>query len=188
MLFFGLMSLCLVAHAVGPQWTWEAGKQTTNGAITVKSTSGGTYSATQNPTGAVTKTNQNAVTQPPTVIIQSTSGGGGSCLQITRTRYNGGMGGRAGANANCVAEFGTGWKLATIWEAASCLGGYAIQNADQAWVDTVTNNNCSTWSDGTGGATGPVTTTNDNNGVGHVTTVNQGCNNSAPLMCFKPIQ
>ena len=58
----------------GPQWTWEAGKQTTNGAITVKSASGGgTYSATQNPTGAVAKTNQNAVTQAPTVIVQATA-------------------------------------------------------------------------------------------------------------------
>ena len=59
-----------------PQWTWEAGKQTNNGAITVKSISGGTmYSGTQNPTGAVAKTNQSAVTQPPTVIIQATGGG-----------------------------------------------------------------------------------------------------------------
>ena len=59
-----------------PQWTWEAGKQTSNGAITVKSISGGTtYSGTQNPTGAVAKTNQSAVTQPPTVIIQATGGG-----------------------------------------------------------------------------------------------------------------
>ena len=58
-----------------PQWAWEAGKQTNNGAITIKSVSGGTtYSGTQNPTGAVAKTNQNAVTQPPTVIIQATGG------------------------------------------------------------------------------------------------------------------
>lgn len=58
-----------------PQWAWEAGKQTNNGAITIKSVSGGaTYSGTQNPTGAVAKTNQSAVTQPPTVIIQATGG------------------------------------------------------------------------------------------------------------------
>lgn len=61
----------------GPQWTWEAGKQANNGAITIKSTNGSTtYSGTQNPTGAVAKVNQNAVTQPPTVIIQATGGGG----------------------------------------------------------------------------------------------------------------
>ena len=65
-----------VAFAAGPQWTWEAGKQST-GAITLKSTDGSTtYSGTQNPTGAVAKTNQTAVTQPPTVIIQATSGSG----------------------------------------------------------------------------------------------------------------
>lgn len=64
------------ALAAGPQWTWEAGKQTNNGAITLKSTNGSTtYSGTQNPTGAVAKTNQSAVTQPPTVIIQATSSG-----------------------------------------------------------------------------------------------------------------
>jgi hypothetical protein len=60
----------------GPQWTWEAGKQTNNGSIVVKSVSGSTtYNVTQNPTGAVAKTNQSASTQPPTVIIQATGGG-----------------------------------------------------------------------------------------------------------------
>ena len=45
-----------------------------NGAVTVKSLSGGSYSATGNPSGAVAKANQNAATQPPTVVIQATSG------------------------------------------------------------------------------------------------------------------
>jgi len=72
-----LMGLCSATSAAGPQWTWEAGKQTNNGAITIKSTNGSTtYPGTQNPTGAVAKTNQNAVTQPPTVIIQATGGVG----------------------------------------------------------------------------------------------------------------
>lgn len=61
--------------AAGPQWTWEAGKQTNNGAITVKSVTGaGSYSTTQNPTGAIAKLNQNAVIQPPTIVVQATSG------------------------------------------------------------------------------------------------------------------
>lgn len=65
-----------LTHAA-PQWTWEAGKQTNNGAITLKSTDGSTsYTGTQNPTGAVAKSNQTASTQPPTVIIQATSGSG----------------------------------------------------------------------------------------------------------------
>jgi len=56
------------------QWVWETGKQTTNGAITLKSASGGgSYSGTRNPTGAVAKMNQSAATQPPTVIIQATA-------------------------------------------------------------------------------------------------------------------
>lgn len=66
-----------LSTAAPPQWTWEAGKQTNNGAITIKSTNGSTtYSGTQNPVGAIAKSNQNAVTQPPTVIIQATSGSG----------------------------------------------------------------------------------------------------------------
>lgn len=75
-LALSLALLGLVQQAVAePQWAWEAGKQTNNGAITIKSASGGTtYSGVQNPTGAVAKTNQSAVTQPPTVIIQATSG------------------------------------------------------------------------------------------------------------------
>lgn len=76
-LIAALVALAGPSLAAGPQWTWEAGKQTNNGAITIKSTNGSTtYSGTQNPTGAVTKINQNAVTQPPTIIIQATSGGG----------------------------------------------------------------------------------------------------------------
>lgn len=60
--------------ATPPQWTWEAGKQTNNGAITIKSTNGSTtYSGTQNPTASAVKINQNVATQPPVVIIQ---GGG----------------------------------------------------------------------------------------------------------------
>ncbi len=72
-----LLSVAQSAAASGPaQWTWEAGKQTNDGSITIKSVSGETtYSGTQNPTGAVAKTNQSAVTQPPTVIIQATGGG-----------------------------------------------------------------------------------------------------------------
>lgn len=72
-----LLALPGVTNAAPPQWTWEAGKQSNNGAITLKSVNGATtYNGTQNPTGAVAKTNQNAVTQPPTVVIQSTGNSG----------------------------------------------------------------------------------------------------------------
>jgi len=71
------LALAWQATAAGaPQWTWEAGKQTNNGSITVNSASGSTtYNVIQNPTGAVAKANQSASTQPPTVIIQATGGG-----------------------------------------------------------------------------------------------------------------
>ena len=73
----------LVGVQAEPQWAWDAGKQTNNGAITIKSVSGGTtYSGTQNPTGAVAKTNQSAVTQPPTVIVQ------GSQCGFTHSTYS----------------------------------------------------------------------------------------------------
>jgi len=74
---FAIAVLTLACQATaGPKWTWEAGKQTNNGSIIVNSVSGSTsYNVTQNPTGAVAKTNQSASTQPPTVIIQATGGG-----------------------------------------------------------------------------------------------------------------
>lgn len=61
---------------LGPAWAWDASKITNNGSVQIQSTNGSsTYNAVQNPTGAVAKTNQSALTQPPTVIIQATSAG-----------------------------------------------------------------------------------------------------------------
>jgi hypothetical protein len=101
---------CFLAGAqASPEWAWDAGKQTNNGAITIKSVSGGaTYSGTQNPTGTVAKTNQNAVTQPPTVVIQ---GGGCSFTHSTFSRIVSGSGTLAppeGAKAMRVAAVGAG--------------------------------------------------------------------------------
>lgn len=71
---FILLSLGSAAYAAGPQWAYDTGKQTQNGAIIVKSVNGSTtYASTQNPTGAVAKTNQNATTQPPSVMIMATA-------------------------------------------------------------------------------------------------------------------
>lgn len=83
------LALTTTISTATPRWTWEAGKQTNNGSITVKSTSGSTtYSGTQNPTGAVAKANQTAVTQPPTVIVQATASlpvkaVGDACTSVT---------------------------------------------------------------------------------------------------------
>lgn len=89
--FLVLLALAQTAIAAPPpQWTWEAGKQTNNGAITIKSVNGSTtYSGTQNPTGAVAKTNQNAVTQPPTIIVQAS---GDQIKRIQRGYFNFGWG------------------------------------------------------------------------------------------------
>lgn len=73
----------------GPAWAWSAGKITNNGNVAVKSASGAsTYNVLQNPTGAVARTNQSAVTQPPTVIVQATASLpiktlGSSCVSST---------------------------------------------------------------------------------------------------------
>ena len=68
-----LAAVPLVASAGPVSWAHQNGSLQSNGAITVKSLSGGSYAGTSNPAGAVAKANQSAVTQPPTVIIQATS-------------------------------------------------------------------------------------------------------------------
>ena len=62
------------AVAGSASWAHLNGGTTSNGSVTVKSLSGGAYTATQNPAGAVAKASQNAATQPPTVVIQATGG------------------------------------------------------------------------------------------------------------------
>lgn len=88
--------------------------------MNVKSFAGGTYAATQNPTGAVAKVNQVAATQPPTVIIQATGG----------------------AVPQCVPKFLTGSTRPPI---PSCSSGYTQVWADQSasasggwYIDTCT--------------------------------------------------
>lgn len=72
-----LLSTQAASAQTGPGWAWSTGKITNNGSITVKSASGaGTYNAVKNPMGAVAKTNQSAITQPPTVIVQATGASG----------------------------------------------------------------------------------------------------------------
>jgi hypothetical protein len=70
--FVMALSAGSVAAQVG--WAQQAAGFTSNGAIEVKSLSGGIFTSTVNPNGAVAKANQSAVTQPPTVVIQATSG------------------------------------------------------------------------------------------------------------------
>ena len=119
----------------------------------MKSLSGGSYSATGNPSGAVAKANQNAAIQPPTVIIQATAGGG-YMIATTLARYTGNLGGVAGATAKCVAEFGSGWRFATtgmrfaLGSNGSVVGSW-IQDAN-----SVGSNDWSGWTTTSG--TGPI--------------------------------
>lgn len=69
-----LIIIASTARAQGPAWAWEAGKITNNGSVQVKSSNGtSTYNAVKNPTGSSAKINQSAVTQPPVVIVNSTT-------------------------------------------------------------------------------------------------------------------
>ncbi|MQA40759.1 hypothetical protein [Rugamonas aquatica] len=70
-----LAALCSTGAwaATGPAWAWSVGKISNNGSVQVQALNGGgSYDIVQNPTGAVAKANQSAMTQPPTVIVQST--------------------------------------------------------------------------------------------------------------------
>ena len=85
----GLLLVAATAPAgAGPTgWAHQAAGFQSDGAVTVKSLAGGSYAGTQNPTGAVSKANQNAATQAPTVIIQANSGTffnyGSDCYYLT---------------------------------------------------------------------------------------------------------
>ena len=182
---------CISPLAAGQKWTWEAGKQTSNGQIIVKSLSGSTtYSATQNPTGAVAKTNQNAVTQPPTVIIQAT-GGGGACVAKTRTKYNGNLGGASGADAKCAAEFGTGWRFADLFAASSCIS-IAIETTvgetyEIPWYWTGGGGawSCNNWNTNDSGINGSYLTRQVSGGVYSLVPAFRSCDNQWPLLCVK---
>jgi len=80
------LALTIASAAAGPvNWAHQAaGAVQSNGAVTVRSLSGGAYSATTNPSGAVARINQNAATQPPTVLLKGRSkayrANGASCV------------------------------------------------------------------------------------------------------------
>ena len=71
-----VLAACVIgmhAQAGTVNWAHLQSGFASNGSVTVKSLSGGTYTGTQNPSGTIAKTNQSAVTQPPTVIVQATA-------------------------------------------------------------------------------------------------------------------
>ena len=133
----GLASALAIAAApaslAGPTgWAHQAAGFQSNGAVTVKSLAGGSYSGTQNPTGAVAKANQSAATQAPTVIIQATSGGARECqpkLVQTNTMPSCSAGYTSvfqAAGQGCPAPGSSTFNIAgTNWS----FGHVAVQNA-----------------------------------------------------------
>lgn len=71
---FVLVISSSASYATGTiDWAHLNGSIQNNGAITIKSVSTGSYSGLRNPTGVNVKNTQPNVTQPPTVMITTTS-------------------------------------------------------------------------------------------------------------------
>ena len=96
------------AVAGSASWAHQNASIASNGAVTVKSLAGGSYASTQNPSGASAKTNQNAATQPPTVLIQSSSQQYGIWSFNTFAYCNATWGSTCGGSSNCLVMFSTG--------------------------------------------------------------------------------
>ena len=173
----GLLLVAATAPAgAGPTgWAHQAAGFQSDGAVTVKSLAGGTYAGTQNPTGAVAKANQNAATQAPTVIIQAT-GSQVAPVFFTSATFNGNLGGLAGANAKCSAEFGAGWKFA---DAGKLVTGAQPSTQLAAWVKmSYAGGDCQGWITG-GSDSGPRIV--NSGSVWSVQLV--GCSNVMPIAC-----
>jgi len=150
----GLLAIATTATpaAPGPAWAHQVPGFQSNGAVTVKSLGGGSFAGKTNPTGALAKANQTAVTQPPTVVIQATSSGNFPILMFTSNAYMGNLGGVVGADAKCQAEFGSGWRFA---EAGKLVSGVPVTaSVGYAWINNSTqSNSCNNWTTVTGNGT-----------------------------------
>ena len=111
---FGVLTPAAVAG--NASWAHQEGMVASNGAVTVKSLSGGSTAGTQNPTGAVAKANQTAATQPPTVIIQAT----GSAVPQCVTKLV------SGTTRPAVPACGSGYTQVWSDQSASTSGGWYI--------------------------------------------------------------
>jgi hypothetical protein len=72
-----LVALALTStslHAAPPQWYSQLYPSNTNSQITLTDDASNSITAITNPTSASVKTNANINTQPPTIIVQATSG------------------------------------------------------------------------------------------------------------------
>lgn len=163
-----------------PAWAHQAPGFQSNGAITVKSLVGGAYGGTENPTGAVVRSNQSAVTQPPTVIIQAT--GSAVAFETTTALYSGNLGGIAGANAKCQAEFGAGWKMVTLGKLTSASTYAALYG----WIVAPgsTANSCSGYTSANSFSSGSALQASGGSGNAAIwSNVSANCSTPIPIVC-----
>ena len=155
------------------------------GNVGIASSSPSTALAVGGTITAPTLTGLNAPINPSDAVnkayVDAASGGGGSgsgisnYCKITANAYTGNMGGLSGANAKCVAEFGTGWKMATLPGLTEYLisspgsetaWGLLFTGSDSSWVDSTgsgfisdpspnVSTNCENWTAVSGPNPGP---------------------------------
>jgi hypothetical protein len=163
--------------AAQPGWAHKGPDFNINGAITLQTRGGDSVTATQNPVGAVAKANQSAATQPPTVIIQATASST-PILMMTAVTYTGNLGGVAGADAKCVAEFGASWKFAEI---GKLQVGVAPTGEVLAWIHDAASNSCQGWTSSSGTYTNRMFKGGNSSSWASTTS---SCNVTARLACI----
>jgi hypothetical protein len=154
-----------LSGAQAVSWAHQNGSLQSNGSITIKSQSGGSYAGQVNPAGAVAKANQSAVTQPPTVIIQATSSaqqearpsvGFGSTFPACPSGMTASFQMALPSCSTAVNVFNAGGSNLHFMNLSSnALLGFIMATTPNAWGWTVTaNSNLVQLSCGSG--TGPV--------------------------------
>lgn len=117
------------------------------------------------------------------VVAAGGGGGGSATCGTTRAYYNGDLGGVAGADAKCAADFGPGWRFATWGNLASGLRmqhpngsifGWVIQMGINVNAPTAT---CDGWS------SSEATLNGSSYAVGNPGGAYNGCNGTRPIWC-----
>lgn len=105
------MAICVSGYCVTPGWSHQNPGFSSGGAISIKGQSNGNISAQRNPNGAIAKTNQSAVTQSPTVVIQATNGGYSDAVPIMSS---------TGTAPSCPAGYSSAFSVESGPSAAAC--------------------------------------------------------------------
>ena len=113
-----------------------------------------------------------------TAVAAATSGVGGPVCGLTRSVFTGNLGGWSGADAKCVADFGSGWRFAT---AGNISGGIGVPG-EVGWGSVYrygSNGQCVDWTNGTASYNG--TRIGATSGVLGVASVS--CGDQNPVWC-----